>query len=324
MNVEDRLSAMRDLIQRDVGNRGLAYDPHDNLLTACPDDFAIACRSISEEAEPYLAVVTGFHIAAADPPCHETDGPLGALFLARALTPLGIGVSLHADGTSVPALRAGLDTCGLTKLVPLHELGALPTRADLGPATHLIAVERAGSGHTLETLREHAATTPGDLREFERTVPADQRGRCHSMRGRDLTPFTRPADRLFEGRGPGLTTIGIGDGGNEIGMGKIAWRTIRNNIPHGGLVACRVATDFLIVAGVSNWGAYALAAGVALLRGRRLPPDLFDVERERELLRVMVEKGPLVDGMTGKPTVTVDGLAFEEYARPLRELGAMV
>ena len=56
-------------------------------------------------------------------------------------------------------------------------------------------------------------------------------------------------------------TIGIGDGGNEIGMGKIPHETIVKNIPNGDLIHCRVPTDHLIVAGVSNWGAYALAAG---------------------------------------------------------------
>ncbi len=60
MNVTDRLRAMRDLIQHDVGNRGLARDPHDNLLTACADDFAAACRSIADTAHPQLAIVTGF------------------------------------------------------------------------------------------------------------------------------------------------------------------------------------------------------------------------------------------------------------------------
>ncbi len=114
-----------------------------------------------------------------------------------------------------------------------------------------------------------------------------------------------------------MTTIGIGDGGNEIGMGKIRWDTIRRNIPNGGLIACRVPTDHLIVAGVSNWGAYALAAGVAYLRGVKLDPALFDIERERELLRVMVEAGPLVDGVTGRATVSVDGLPFDEYIKLL-------
>jgi hypothetical protein len=48
------------------------------------------------------------------------------------------------------------------------------------------------------------------------------------------------------------------------------------------------------------------------------------MDRERELLRVMVEAGPLVDGVTGEPTVTVDGLTFERYAQVLRRLEQMV
>src|SRR5262249_29846254 len=118
---------------------------------------------------------------------------------------------------------------------------------------------------------------------------------------------------------PSIATIGIGDGGNEIGMGKIAWDVIRRNAPGGASVACRVPADRLIVSGVSNWGAYGLAAGVLALRDE-CDQMLFDVERERDLLRIMVERGPLVDGVTGKATVSVDGLEFERYAEPLRRI----
>jgi hypothetical protein len=89
------------------------------------------------------------------------------------------------------------------------------------------------------------------------------------------------------------------------------------NIPNGNLIHCRVPTDYLIVAGVSNWGAYALAAGVYVLRGVKPPADLFDPDREREILEVMVREGPLVDGVTGQQTATVDGLSWDEYAKPL-------
>jgi D-glutamate cyclase len=54
-----------------------------------------------------------------------------------------------------------------------------------------------------------------------------------------------------------------------------------------------------------------------LLRRRELVPSLFDIKIEREYLRIMVEQGPLVDGVTAQPTVTVDGLSFEEYVKPL-------
>lgn len=299
------LREIRDLIQQDINHRGLATDPEANLINACPDDFAAACRSIAETPNPSVCVVTGFYIAHAEPPCGETDGPLGAIFLARALTPLGIHVSLETDSFCKAALQTGVEACGLDRAVtvltlpPSHHPWNVWLKLDwrdsfvpLAGITHLVALERVGPSHD---------------------------GPCYTMRGVDISASMSPAHLVFEDaeRPPHITTIGIGDGGNEIGMGKIARDVIGRNVPNGGLIACRVPTDHLIVCGVSNWGAYALAAGVALLRGAKLDPSLFDPEKERELLRIMVEKGPLVDGVTGRPTVTVDGLPFDEYVKPL-------
>ncbi len=298
------LREIRDLIQVDVNQRGLATDPDANLINAYPDDFAAACRSIAENPDAALCVVTGFYIAHANPPCGETDGPLGALFLARALTPLGIRIALATDSFCQAALQAGVDAAGLGASVPILRLEDDLDKSlfsGLSPLTHLIALERVGPSRA---------------------------GRCYSMRGRDITAHMAPAHRLFERNPddglPALTTIGIGDGGNEIGMGKISPEVIGRNIPNGELIACRVAADHLIVCAVSNWGAYALAAGVTLLRGAKLDPTLFDVEKEREYLRIMVEQGPLVDGVTAQPTVTVDGLSFEEYVKPLAHIGDML
>jgi hypothetical protein len=332
---DPRLDAIRDLIQEDVGNRGLRTDPAANLVTACPADFEVACRSIAESANARLAIVTGFYIPHGTPPAGETDGPLGALFLARALTPLGIGIILATDPFGAPALDAGLEACGLSGKVTVRWLagerdpGYLDYRECLdtgGSLSHLVALERVGPSHTPESLRAQPGTSHEALARFLREVSPDQYDRCHSMRGRDITALMRPAHKLFEDPrswSRDLVTIGIGDGGNEIGMGKMPWDVLRRNIPGGGLVACRVPADHLIVCGVSNWGAYGLAAGVRLLRGAKPERGLFDVERERELLRVMVEQGPLVDGVTGRQTASVDGLDFERYAEPLRRLGEM-
>jgi D-glutamate cyclase len=100
-------------------------------------------------------------------------------------------------------------------------------------------------------------------------------------------------------------------------MGRLPWALIARNIKHGDQIACRVPTDHLIVAGVSNWGAYALAAGIFVLRGVKPPKDLFDPDRELKILEEMVREGPLVDGVTGKQTATVDGLSWDEYVKPL-------
>jgi hypothetical protein len=336
---DDLLDAIRDLIQEDVGRRGLRTDPAENLVTACAGDFRAACRSVAEAPQAALAVVTGFLIPHAEPPAGETDGPLGALYLARALVPLGIRVALVTDGFCTPALEAGLKSCGLGEVVPLVTLPPPGRGWDvflerdwqggfLGqfPLTHLVALERVGPSHTPRSLAAQPGSGPADVEQFLREVPAEHHDRCHTMRGRDITAGMSPAHLLFEAaahREPRVTTIGIGDGGNEIGMGKVPWAVLRRNVPGGGLVACRVPADYLIVCGVSNWGAYGLAAGVRRLRGAAPDPQLFDVGRERELLRVMVERGALVDGLSGKPELTVDGLAFERYAEPLRRLGEL-
>src|SRR5438552_3638206 len=58
---------------------------------------------------------------------------------------------------------------------------------------------------------------------IERAGPAKD-DRSYTMRARDITNQMSPAHRLIEyvvEHFPDVKTIGIGDGGNEIGMGKI-------------------------------------------------------------------------------------------------------
>src|SRR5262249_38549013 len=203
------------------------------------------------------------------------------------------------------------EACGLADVVPLLTLPPLAEAGDAetyrrrfrehaGPLTHLVALERVGPSHTPELA------PPAYVAE----VPAEHHDRCHTMRGLDITDRMSPAHWLFAPT-PGVTTIGIGDGGNEIGMGKVPWEVVRRNIPRGAIVACRVATDHLIVCGISNWGAYALATGVRLLRGAPFDPALFDPKSERRILQWMVEGGRLVDGVIGEPFVSGDGLTFD-------------
>ena len=298
MTTDEKLAAILAAVQTDPGNRGLARDPHDNLFTTTEGDFQTACRSIAEHPHPSLDITTGFFIPSATPPAFETDGPLGAVFLLRTLTPLSAAVAVSADTDFVSAVSAALKFCGYNE----------PTIAGFGRAenpdwyvvapkqwwpgldcTHIVAIEKVGQA--------------GD-------------GRYYSMRGQDISTYSR-ADSYPLHPQPFPNSIGIGDGGNEIGMGKIPHETIVKNIPNGDFIHCRVPTDHLIVCGVSNWGAYALAAGVYVLRGVKPPGDLFDPDREREILEVMVREGPLVDGVTGQQTATVDGLSWDEYAAPL-------
>ncbi len=338
---DDVLDRMRDVIQVDIGKRGLRTRPDRNLINECPDDFRLACASLAQTPQAGLAVVTGFFIPTAQPPAAETDGPLGAVFLARALAPLGIRIALLTDSFCIQALRAGLAACGLLEQVALVALPApaaarsmtpeaycqLVVRQVPVPLTHLLAIERVGPSHTLQSLQrqmEQGGALGQAYLDFLDACPPEHQNRCHTMRGRDITDRMSPAHHLFEwAQQSSITTIGIGDGGNEIGMGKVPWDVIHRNIPRGGPVACRVPTQHLIVCGISNWGAYALAAGVWHRRGRRLHPLLADPENERKILEVMVEHGPLVDGVAGVQGMSVDGVEFKEYVNVLPILARM-
>jgi hypothetical protein len=323
MTADDKFRAIRDAIQHDPGNRGLARDPDANLFNACPDDLAAACRSITEHPSPVVGVVTGFWIPSAR--LGETDGPLGAVYLMRTLGEMGIPTFVLTDPFCAHSIHAGLRAAGVSQgASSVRVLSEEPLRHPPVSLTHLIALERVGPSHTPESIRAQPGTTELTVQSYLAEVPSGHHDRCHTMRGIDVSDKMMPAAWLFERPARPAVTIGVGDGGNEIGMGKIPWDVIRRNIPGGGRIACRVATDHLIVAGVSNWGAYALAAGVALLRNFSPSAEWFDVDRERGILTFMVEHGPLVDGVSGDLVPRVDGLSWEVYSTVLDRIGEIV
>lgn len=300
MTHTEKLAAILAAVQTDPGNRGLARDPVDNLFTATAGDFERACRSLTAAPGTRVGLLTGFYIPTATPPAFETDGPLGTLFLAEALKCLGFSPSVFTTFPCDAILEPRLKEFGghARSVPPAGQPWWAHLAIDYAPictayTSHLISVECVG--------------------------PSWSDGRSRSMRGAEITEHTAPLHHLVDeaNRIGETTTIGIGDGGNEIGMGRVAWGVIARNIANGAQIACRVPTDHLIVAGVSNWGAYALAAGIFVLRGVIPPADLFDPDRELAILEAMVRDGPLVDGVTGQQTATVDGLTWDEYSRPL-------
>jgi hypothetical protein len=319
------LAKLNALIQVDSAGRGLARG-EPNLFSIRKDDFAAAVLDLAAHPLPRLLIVTGFPIALADPPgTSETDGPSGALFLAETAIRLGFQPVLAADGTALAALRVGLASRGLQRQITVVDLSALPRepekQADAlkrwqGDFTHLISIERAGATHSFETA--HAAHPELDKARFDHQMPEANRGKAFSMRGVDLSPWNFPAHGLFEYPDSAWTTVGIGDGGNELGMGLAGWELIADRIPNGGAIACRVKTNHLIVCGVSNWGGWALGAGWAIAKGKK--PSWLDSAREQKLLALMVDKGPLVDGVTSRKLPTIDGLAWYHHARLIQAM----
>ena len=90
-------------------------------------------------------------------------------------------------------------------------------------------------------------------------------GTYRNALGQDYSEGREKLDYIVElAQSENIPTIGIGDGGNEIGMGAIK-EAVAAFVPHGNVLCAETATDVLIPAGVSNWGCYAVAAALAIL-----------------------------------------------------------
>lgn len=252
-----------------------------------------------------MLVVTGFCVTTDAGVTAETDGPPGAIYLAAMLQAAGIEARVTSDTYGTPLLRAGLAVVGLepdTLVEPAAE-----------NYSHLVAVERVGPSHTTASIAAQYPSGDPRCNEFERLVPTAEHNVCHNMRGVSIDAHTAPLHRLFESTS--ATTVGIVDGGNEIGCGSIPWHVLTRAVAQGSgaTIACRIATTYTIVAGVSNWGAYGLGAAVAVLRGRRDVVEAWTAARQRTLIKAMVRDGGAVDGVTKRREPTVDGLPPDDY-----------
>ena len=272
------------LSRRDPGERGLATFAENSDLLAAANALVAGERVI---------LVTGFCIRAAM--VGETDGPSGTLALAHALRQLGKDIYLVTDPHSSALLTAGarvygapfpMLTLSLDQNTANREIDAL--LSTFSP-TQVVAIERPGSALD---------------------------GHRYSMRGEMLDDLVPAADRLLEPGFPRMyKTIAIGDGGNELGFGRLR-DVLKQRVTHGELIFCATAADYLIPAGISNWGAFALVAALSLRSGRRLVES---TQQELAVLQAQIAAGA-VDGCTRENALSVDGLAWPEYARTIAEM----
>ncbi len=251
-----------------------------------PPDF---CRQAAQYilAHPgKAAIVTGFYILSAGQP--ETDGPPGAVAIGNALQALGRPVCYITDRYTVPLLRNWLGS--RAEIIDFPITGIPESRqaaADLIAQTRpdlLIAIERCGR-------------TAGDV--------------YLNMLSRDITAYTARLDYLFA---MGIPSVGIGDGGNEIGMGNLAAHIPQvARLPNEPTIA---TVDRLVIASVSNWGGYGLVAALSQLTGCNLLPSVTDDTR---FIRQMVDSGA-VDGGSGQNRYYVDNFTLEQNAAVLTAL----
>ena len=216
-------------------------------------------------------MTTGFYVAGFP----ETDGPAGTAVLASALKSLGFQPIIITDAP-------------YAKLFTIRNLTVVS--AEVG--------EREMSFRKL--IAEYQ---PSGMISIER-CGINLRNDYENMRGISIREHNAPIDLLFWLADEfGIRTIGVGDGGNEIGMGSLAG-IIQREL---SLIPCKVSVDRLVIASVSNWGAYGITAYLSILSRMHLLPEY------REIADYLVQTVDIgsVDGVTHERVPHVDGFPEE-------------
>ena len=267
-----------EAMRYDPGNRGLLANAPANPL----DRLQEALTDIKG-----VVILTGFPVRLG---LHnftgETDGPLGAANLAFAFESIGVPVWLLTDEEAYWVVNAAVTRRGCKcrpLMLPRYEADEfVAAQLDAIHPSHVLTIER-----------------PGKARD----------GHYHNMRGGIIDAMFVDASSIIEAaRERGITTISIGDGGNEIGMGALA-ETIEKYVPHGEAICAREVADIALISGVSNWWGWGVSALLSRMYGINLLPS---DDMERGMLHEMVLAGS-VDGCTKKPEETVDNLPMEVH-----------
>ncbi len=240
----------------------------------------------------------------------ETDGPLGGAAIARALQ-MGLGAK--------PVIVSDYDAVDMNKAV------CRGANLNVVDVETLKETERTVSVIGFPIDEEEAEKAAASL--FEDLTPKaliaiecrgrNEKGIYHALpKGRDMNHIAAKNAALFDkAKEANVLTIGIGDGGNEIGWG-IVEDIIREKIPYGDKCVCgcgggfgdTTRVDVCVASSVSNWGAYGVAACLSSLLGN--PEILQDTKIEARMLRQCIDAGG-VDGPSFLPQPGVDGMPDE-------------
>ncbi len=273
-NFHDEFNEIEKFISKNLDRRGLDKVNLTRQLESC-------VKSLNSSQT--VVIITGFVIKSAG--VGETDGPPGALALAYTLESLGKKVVIVTDKYSEKFLRIGAELLNLEASIYIFEVNLEEQQAEQiineYEPDHIIAIERPG-------------------RNIE--------NRCYSMTGEDITEFCPNTDLLFiKAKQHNITTSAVGDGGNEVGMCKVM-DVVKKNVFKGNIICAQVEADNLIVAGVSNWGAFAVCAGLCITNNKMI---MYGKGTYGDVLEKIVKAGA-VDGCSKKNEATVDGLSYEE------------
>lgn len=268
-----------DLAMRfDPGHRGLLENAPANRVDKLEESLKNATGVVILTGFPVRLGVHNF--------TGETDGPLGAANLAYAFEQIGVPVWMLTDEEAYWVVSAAMTKRGCKArplMLPPYEADEfIASQLDAIKPSHVLTIERPGKA-------------------------AD--GHYHNMRGGIIDPMMVDASSIIAAaKERGITTISIGDGGNEMGMGGLR-ETIEKYVPHGDYICAQEVSDVTLISGVSNWWGWGVSAVLSKMHGKDLLPS---DEMELAMLHDMVVAGS-VDGCTKKPEETVDNLSMDVH-----------
>lgn len=224
---------------------------------------------------------TGFYVGG----YAETDGPIGTYFMSQALTKLGYRPIIVTDALCEGYFKE-CETLYLANEQCHDEFTCKEILKEYDPVCHF-SIERCGK---------------------------NSEGMYANARKKDIGLHTVALDDLYLLGSKSRPSLGIGDGGNEIGMGNFK-ETILEHLP---LSPCVVECDYPVIASVSNWGAYGVIACLQKLTGETLLPEFSEIDA---YLDHILSLGS-VDGIHVANVKSVDGKEWhteEEILNALKD-----
>ncbi|KRX06988.1 hypothetical protein PPERSA_07151 [Pseudocohnilembus persalinus] len=243
------------LIQKDLNNRGVLDIMPKNSL----DQFSQAIEKMYQAKN--IAILTGFQCNINEKIKAENDGINGSLQLGKLLQNSGKKITYLIDQDYKEQFE--------TLVKNYQQQNSL---------VNIIAFEPELKQIDIDTLQQIKKDNQVIISIERPSITQD--GKYYTMSAIDITDITAPIDPyLFENINIQQKktynnnnynesqnqinlpyTIGIGDGGNEVGMGN-QLEQVKKFVKNGDKIGAVTKCDSLLVCDISNWGAYGLLQG---------------------------------------------------------------
>ena len=286
----------------------------------------LACEALADTImhSKHDTIFVSFGFATPPGYVQETDGISGAIFLVKSLKRLGVTTALIIDERP-DVIRITEETLKLTGLNPIFTDEYGVNLALLGRSSVPVVTLKTAGFSVKGAIADLFSDLPPSVIIFIEKAGHNYLGVYHSMKGVDVSSHHSRVEEILElTRIYDAITLAVGDGGNEVGMGVIE-DTVRKVVPYGNICKCpckggiasNSIVNYLVTSVISNVGAYAIELLTLKLLGKL--NYAHTVEDEILCLKTAVSNGA-VDGVTGRPSIMVDGLPQHAYEKLLHRM----